>query len=227
MTNQEFLIPTLMKTLYEHYNEQREGTHISDLTLCIREQAFRRIDPQAMKARDLNYFILGKSSHEAAQILAKKHPERFEIEKEVWYKDLLVAHVDLYDKINNVPFEMKTYRGKNPDAPKAHQVAQLKGYMAMLGADKGYVVFLLMNNFDEPLFKEFEITMTALEREQILDYLLIAAQSFNMAIKHKDAEIAPHFYYDSVANKDHWKCRYCNYTKECEAMRLREIKETF
>ena len=134
----EFLIPVLMESLYTHYNEPRESVHLSDLTLCVREQVFRRINPYSVQARELNYFILGKSSHEAAQILAKRYPERFEVEKEVWHNDLLVAHVDLYDKIANVPFEMKTYRGKNPDAPKAHQLTQVKGYMAMLGASKGY-----------------------------------------------------------------------------------------
>jgi CRISPR/Cas system-associated exonuclease Cas4 (RecB family) len=217
----EFLIPTLMNALYEHYNEPRANVHISDLTLCVREQAFRRIDPTAIETRDLNYFILGKSSHEAAQILAKRFPNRFEAEKEVIYEGVQ-AHVDLYDKVYNVPFEMKTYRGKDPSAPKAHQLTQVMAYMAMLGASRGYVVFLLMNNFEEPLFKEFEVTMDAEERKNMLEWIVINAKAFEIAVNHKDAELAPHIYYDSIVNKDQWKCRYCKYQGECSEMRARE-----
>lgn len=225
------LIPTMMQALYAKYREPRTGVHLSDIVLCPREQAFRNTDPQAITARELNYFIIGKSAHEAIQILAETYPNRYEVEKEILFNNYISMHVDLYDKIDNIVYEMKTYRGNNPEAPKKHQLNQLKSYMVATGAKEGYIVYLLMASFEEPLFKEFKITMTEQERTVIRDWMEVNAQAFKNAVERKDPSLAPHIFYDEELK---WKCQKvstnkktgvetvtinCKYFAECKNMR--------
>lgn len=238
---QEELVPTLMEALFDLYQRKREGVHVSDINLCIREQVFRNIEPLPMTVRELNYFVVGESCHVAAQKLAKLYPDRFEVEKEVWYKDI-VAHIDLYDKISNVCFELKTSRSsKTDDLPKDFQVQQLKCYMAMTDSKQGYILYLLMNNFDEPLFMEFPITMTDKEIADQKAWMETNAQAFKFGLEKKNAEFAPHIFYNPKLN---WKCgktyerkdkagnvvsskyyKSCKYYDQCETMRAKERKQ--
>ena len=79
----EDIIPMLVESLEEEYSKPREGIHVSDITLCPRKTAYQKIDPVPLDMKSLNFFSSGRAIHESLQMLAKKYPDRYEIEKEI------------------------------------------------------------------------------------------------------------------------------------------------
>jgi len=210
------ILEELYKSLYEEYSKVRAGVHISDITLCPRESCFRRLDPKPLTNTDLNFFTSGKAIHEALQSLVKKYPDRFEIEKEVKFGDI-VGHIDLFDLTNHIPIEAKSARVKTMTEPKAHYLKQLEAYMALTGADTGIILVQCLLNYEETPFLEFEHKMTAEQRKIVLSQLQTDAIMLKVGIMEQDPSLVRHINYDLTLN---WKCRYCPYAKPCEEMRI-------
>ena len=212
------ILEELYKSLYEEYSKVRAGVHISDITLCPRESCFRRLDPKPLTNTDLNFFTSGKAIHEALQSLVKKYPDRFEIEKEVKFGDI-VGHIDLFDLTNHIPIEAKSARVKTMTEPKAHYLKQLEAYMALTQSDTGIILVQCLLNYEESPFLEFEHHMTEEQRENTLNQLKEDATLLKIGVAEMDPSIVRHINYDPTLN---WKCRYCPYTKPCEAFRILE-----
>lgn len=194
--------------------EQRNGTHVSDITLCPRKSVFRKLQPQPLTMRELNFFTSGRAIHDAIQILAQSSEDQFEIEKEIECKGV-VGHVDLYDVRHNIPIECKSMRVKYVEEPKPFHVKQLHYYMTMLNADKGVLLYQCLLNFDEHPFREFEITMSKSERKDRLDAMEFYAKNFQESLKAKNPAKAVHVFNNEELN---WLCKSCPYYKQCEEM---------
>ena len=211
----------LYDSLYEEYNQERKGIHVSDLTLCPRESCFRKLDPKPLSNRDIGMFTSGKAIHEALQSLLKKYPERFDIEKEIKFNGI-EGHIDLFDKTYHIPIEAKSARVKTMEKPKAHYITQLEAYMAITGAETGVILVQCLLNYNDDPFVEFEHTMTAQQRNQKLHELNEDATILKIGNAQKDPSLVRHIAYDADLN---WKCRFCQYLKPCEAMRLKVTAE--
>lgn len=204
------LLTVALKNKYD--TEYRSGIHISDLTLCPRKSVFRRVEPQALTLKELNFFTSGRAIHDVIQTLCKSNENRFEIEKEIEHKGI-TGHVDLYDRENNIPIECKSYRTKELKEPKPFHVNQLKNYMAVLNAPKGVILYQLLMNFDNKPFVEFEVTMTDKERKATLRKLENLAENMSNALEQKNPAKAVHVMNDKDLN---FQCNSCPYYQQCK-----------
>lgn len=246
------ILPDLYEALYDLYNQNRLGLHVSDL-LCPREAVFRRKNPQKLTNRDISIFTVGRAIHESIQNLASARPDKYNIEQEVWMKPSgavafippetselahmketlpiymerlqkagidfdhdLVAHIDLYNKIDNVPIEAKSYRAAKIDQPKPHQAQQLRWYMSLCDAEKGLMLYQLLMHFDEQPMKEFPLWVEPLGLQAEKQELIRKRDSLDRAIQAGDPSLAEHV----AQNEDlNWKCNYCKYLNDCQDMR--------
>ena len=217
------ILDTLYEALYEEYQQERDGIHVSDLIYCPRKTCFQKIEPMPLTAVQLNFFTSGKAIHAALQSLIKKYPERFEIEKEVWYNNL-VAHIDIYDNENMMPIEAKSARVAKMEKAKPHNIAQLEAYMAMTDSDKGLLLYQCLLHYEDKPFVEFVHIMTKSQRIFTLEKLKSDASALQEGIRQNNPSLVRHIAYDNNYN---WLCRSCPYTKKCDKMRAAERGHLF
>lgn len=249
ITNSE-LMTDLKSALYIKYNKERKGIHVSDVVLCPRESCFRRLNPQTINDKEINFFTSGASIHVSIQTLAEilhdlDGESKYEIEKEVEFIPIqnkftrgiveehlnskakyfkIQAHIDLYNKKKNIPIEAKSSRtarlGKydratktySEEKAKPHHIDQLKTYMALVDADKGYILYQFLMNFETFPFTVFEVTTTKEERIEILQNLVKDSLNLLTGIETKNPGIVKHIADDKDRN---WKCNSCKYVSDC------------
>ena len=214
------IIPMLVESLEEEYSKPREGIHVSDITLCPRKTCYQKIDPVPLDMKSLNFFSSGRAIHDSLQILAERYPHRFEIEKEIT-SNTITGHIDLYDKIDNVPIEAKSMRVRDITDPKRHHVDQLKAYMTLTDSDNGILLYQLLLHFDDKPWREYHITMNSYERDTKRNEMQLDASKLQAAIDKGDPQLARHIAYNSAFN---WLCRSCPYEADCLKLRLVERK---
>ena len=235
LINNSRLMTELKSSLFIEYNKERTGVHVSDILLCMRETVFRKLRPEAVTDRELGYYTSGRAIHEAIQNLAKHFP-KYEVEKEINYQvdDVLIikAHIDLYDKENNIPIEAKTVRNSrlgtynkatrswSEETPKSFNVEQLKMYMSLTNADIGYIIYQLLLDYDNFPFRIYEVKMTKEERKDMLDKMVGNAYHLQINIDERTPQNTKHIFNDKDKN---WKCAYCKYNQECTSMRNTEF----
>lgn len=194
----------LLKLLQEEYAQEREGTHVSDLILCIREQVFRKLEPKPIDERDLAAYALGEGAHVALERLAEKGSAIAEKEISV---DGVIGTIDLFD---GVPIEIKTIRSDD-DSVRSYHVTQLKYYMAMTNSNVGILLYLMVNNRHRP-FRFRTITLNNEELADVKREIEKRAAIFSNAVAIKDPFAAPHVKKDLSLV---WKCSYCRYSQKC------------
>jgi len=211
------LLADLRLALTTEYGAPRPETHVSDITLCPRKVCFQKLSPKALSNKDLNYFTSGKAIHAALQSLVLKYPDRYEIEYEVKYKDILIGHIDIYNKQSKIVIEAKSMRVAKCEAPKPHHIAQIKAYMAITGSQYGILFYQLLLNYDDDPFREFEVSITNEERKRILEQLEQDVYNLEYAIDMKDPSKARTL--DLADDGFNWLCNSCSYINECLAIR--------
>lgn len=194
----------LLKLLEEEYAQEREGTHVSDLILCIREQVFRKLEPKPIDERDLASYALGEGAHVALEKLAEKGSAI--AEKEITF-DGVIGTVDLFD---GVPIEIKTIRSDD-DSVRPYHVTQLKYYMAMMNSNVGILLYLMVNNRYRP-FRFRTITLNNDELAGVKKEIEERGKTFIDAVNARDPFVAPHVKRDINLV---WKCQYCRYKEKC------------
>ena len=205
-------LTTALKNKFE--TEMRTGVHVSDIVLCPRRSAERRLNPQPLTMRELNFFTSGRAIGDIIAVLAKSDSGKWVAEHEVRFKNI-VAHVDIYDSQNNIPIEVKSSRTKGLEKPKPFHIEQLKCYMAMLNADKGYLLYQFLMNFEDKPFGEFEVNMTKEEREAQLLKMEKQGENFELALKEKNPMVCA----DIFKNPDlNWLCKDCPLYEKCKGM---------
>jgi CRISPR/Cas system-associated exonuclease Cas4 (RecB family) len=214
-------IDDLIASLRKKYDkDDRKGTHVSDLVLCPRKSVHRRLFPQKITMRELNFFTSGSAIHGTLQSLALQNKNRYSKEYNVIFGEVS-GHVDLYDKIANAPIEIKSSRTKGLSKPKSHHVKQLKYYMAMLDSKFGSLIYQFLNHFDDEPFKEFEVKIDAEESKKLLEEISVKAENFKEALTRKDYMIAKGIMNDFDLN---WNCTGCPLFEECKK-ELDDIKK--
>jgi len=219
-------VKNALRTKYN--NRERKGIHVSDLINCQRQAVFRKIDPRDITDKELNFFTSGYAIHEAIQTLVDTD-DKYEIEKEIKFGDI-TAHIDVFNKTTHTPIEAKSYRGKTMKEPKKIYVEQLKAYMALTGSDTGIIFVQCLMNFEEDPFIEFDIKMTADQRQEVLERLEYDTALLKSAFMNEDPFIANHVYgnpvfYSSYKWPYNWKCEDCPYQEPCfKEMRIQRME---
>ena len=206
-------IDRLVETMEEFQSRPREGTHVSDLCLCLRQRVFREIDRLPIGAKTVSIFSAGQAIHGAVQWLFLSDRRRFEREKHLEFRGIK-GSVDIYDRIRHIPLEFKSTRTSDVREPKSFHVQQLKWYMSMLNSSQGYILYQCLLHFGNTPFKAFKITMTAQERRDQLDKLVEEANSLKRAMEARDPSSKP-VINDPALN---WLCRDCPYQVSCKRM---------
>lgn len=217
----ESFLANLREGVKKKYSRKREGIHISDLTGCPRKVVFNDMNKLDLTNNDLNFFTSGSAIGAALESAAEEDKERYTTEQFCHIGHFINGHIDIYDKIDNMPIEFKTYRGRTTDKlPKVHQVDQLKSYMVAMNASKGLIVYQMLNKFNGSPWEIFEVQMTpeerlVMERMKIEDGLLLAR-----ARALKLPALARHVMNDKDMN---WMCKDCPFKEAC--MKLNQESE--
>jgi CRISPR/Cas system-associated exonuclease Cas4 (RecB family) len=194
----------LLQLLTEEYGKPRDGVHVSDILMCLREQVFRKRSPIPINEKELSFYALGEGAHLALERLAGKGGAISE-------KEVIVNGVKgTIDVFNNVPIEIKTTRAK-VSTPRPFHLKQLGYYMAMTYSNVGVLLYIMMNDYEQP-FRFKTMTMTNDELELERSEIEERAKVFMEAISSSDPFLAPHVKADPELG---WKCKSCKYRAEC------------
>ena len=186
-----------LAALREKHNSIREGIHVSDLTFCLREAYFRKVEPAEPTLRQLGFFVDGARRHRVLQ-------ELLGVESEVKVEKYgVVGHVDV---LLDAPVEIKTTRARNalPD----HYFRQLGYYAVMLDVPRGYLVVQRLNN-DSP-WEFYSIKWSKEEFQRLDQELKYRADLLRAALNFRDFRMLPRVEEDMA-----WKCRNCLYRDKC------------
>lgn len=197
----------LLKNLEAKYyeNSMRDGTHVSDLTLCIRQAVFRRLDPKPPTPLQMSFFIDGARKHQTLQELYGNAVSEYAGE----YQGVKF-HIDLLD---NAPIELKTTRsnmlGKRVSP---HYIRQLLYYMLAVKSGVGFLQMYLINakKDTDVIFPAYKIEM--LDAIEVGNQFLARRNSFMSALHFQKPEVAMSVWRTDEA----WACRNCPYYSKCE-----------
>jgi hypothetical protein len=195
----------LKRRLAEEYAALREGVHVSDLTLCMRQSLFRKLDPRPPTTKQIGYFLDGARRHQALQALYGEGAA----EKEGVFEGVRY-HIDVFTPTGFV-IEFKTTRAK--EAISDHWLRQLIYYM--LAADSGIGLLQVQRILprDGDPFPGFIITLDDKQRAEWLSDFRERSSRFLEAMERNDPSRLPVY----RGEKD-WVCRECPYRKECDRM---------
>ena len=192
---------TLRQKLAEEYANVRDGVHVTDLALCMRQALFRKIDPRAPTTKQLGYFLDGARRHQTLQTLYGEGVA----EKEGTFEGIHYT-IDIFD---NFPIEFKTTRAKA--AISDHWVRQIVFYMLATNAPIGLLQVQRILARDEDPFPGFIITLDDRQRADWLKDFRERSNRFLEAMDKRDPSLLPIY----RGEKD-WVCRECPYRPRCD-----------
>jgi CRISPR/Cas system-associated exonuclease Cas4 (RecB family) len=233
-------VHSLLLNSYRHWNpingKRILFINISDLIHCQRQLVLRK---QSNVEPSLDYsseaLTKGKLFHQTIQeYLVQAYPDRMVNEKPVKYNcssaftserngSYLVytlGRIDVFDKIDNTPWEIKTsFSKKEITKPRSYHIQQLKYYMAMTNSKEARLLYCQLGpEFNNDPFREFPITMT--DEELYESHLQLIRESLKLAsdISSRRAEFSNHVAYDPERR---WLCNSCSFSQECLNMRIK------
>lgn len=186
-------------------NEQRNKVlHTSELVLCLRQSAYKRLDPRPATEEELGYYIDGNTSDRAFKSLYKqaKSGER----------DGVYFSPDAEDEDGRL-YEFKATRSNNGLA--SHFAKQLSYYLAQTDREEGrLIVRRLMTKFTEDWkpFDAYKIEIDERERELLREEIKSRAYLLRAALETGRPELAPGVRKDSNLN---WLCVKCKWKDTC------------
>jgi hypothetical protein len=190
--------------LMGEYSKQRDGAHVSDLVLCMRQSLFRKLRPVPPTVKQIGYFLDGARRHEALQSLYGEGV----VEKKGEFEGVSFS-IDIHD---GFPIEFKTTRAKN--AISEHWVRQLVYYMLATGSRTGILQvqrIMPSKGSNESLFPAY---LVQLDEEQFQywqsDFVQRRDLFFNAALL-KEPSLVP-----AYRGEGDWLCRERPYRKECD-----------
>ena len=218
--NEELFLSDMKTALFnKNVSQERTGTHVSDLTGCMRKKVYEKIDPTTPTNNQLMYFTTGSAVHGVLQDLTQHlNLDKYDIEKEVKYdKDVLQAHIDLYNKEIHMPVEIKTARmtsdmlisyGANDT-----YLLQLAMYLALTNTEHGLIEYILLSQKVEGFYHGFKMTLTEEERKIVLKEAVKRAKLLALAKEMEDPEMVEAVYEDKNSN---YMCKECPYANELQ-----------
>jgi len=178
--------------------------YVTDLVSCSMKRIMRIRYP-LLSFRFEPPMVLGDLVHAGLEKLLEEHGWRAEvqIERKISIDDeeyLLKGRADLVrysgkteDKVEEV-IEIKTGRDLPSNAPHEHHVLQLKIYLYLLGAQRGYLVYITPERLVEFQVDPEPIDLETLVRETV---------------------------YNEKTPRYEWECRYCPYRRICPFAKTR------
>ncbi len=215
ITENEKAVDELIARLQERNAKEdarRNGTiHTSDLVLCVRQSAFKRIVPKPPSLEELGYYVDGNTSDRALKNLFK--PSASMQVDGVWLTP------DAEDE-NGVLQEFKATRSN--DGLSAHFGRQLAYYLAQTGKSYGrLIVRRLTRKYPkkgEPdTWKPFDVYDVHIEPQEMLDLrteIRGKKEALAVAIEQQNPLLAPGVKHDAESN---WRCKRCQWKQECFA----------
>ena len=195
------LLDRLMRALENRYEKRkREGIHYSELIYCPRQALLRRMDPKPIKLREMMFFFIGECVHRGIEDLLKEDDPRVEIEKQVYYKDM-IGTID--SVVDNTVCEYKT-TWSSKDTLKEHYRDQDEGYAAIGGYNKGKVLIVMLQWILKGIipFKVHEINLTDEDNKKRLEWIDKELESYRIALDKNDWKLAR----PVVGTSMEWKC---------------------
>ncbi len=121
--------------------------HVSEVSGCLRKAYYTRTTPLKPSEALTIIMSIGNGLHGQLQELLASRGWRSEVEVAWNFKHFkLVGHIDLYHPRENLVIELKT-TNKLPDNPYQGHLMQLNSYLAMIGANRGYIIYISRNGF--------------------------------------------------------------------------------
>jgi hypothetical protein len=217
-------IALLKEAADEEFFAHKQDTYITEITSCPRQYVFKAIDPLPITFKQINTTSIGKAAHQAFYRLMKRFPGRFISEMYIEHKTVN-GMVDLYDKKEHIPIDLKTTKLKiRLEKPRHWDAEQTKYYMAILDRPIGVIIYQYVSECSNEPFQEFVLQMSPSDTKLQMQKLLKEAESLQLAKNAKDPSLARHIAYDRELN---WMCAECPYAKSCEEMRTAERKKIF
>jgi hypothetical protein len=219
---------------FEKNHSKRTGTnvHISDLSHCLRQSCFRRLDENQlpMNEQSIKSLLVGTATHRYIQSLLG---DEFEIERQIIRKVggvTIIAHPDIVHTPTNTVIELKTTTSLLIfNAPFTSHLRQLKSYCALLSAQRGILFYVILgkDGMEGQYFKEYHVSIGHTEQRLILDKLDKQASELKHTFELGDPSQAPHIADDpeylNRFTKTNWMCSgYCQYKEKCDIMRVQE-----
>jgi len=170
--------------------------YVTDLVSCSYKRSMRLAFP-LMSFRFEPPLVLGDLVHAGLGSLLSEHGWETEIPVEKKYsidgeEYILKGRIDLLKRGKNgkqeTIVEVKTSRELPENSPREHHAMQLRIYMQLTGASRGYLLYVTPERL-----VEFEIEQSSISIEN-----LIRETVYNLQAPRYD-----------------WECRYCNYRKIC------------
>jgi hypothetical protein len=211
----QLALDDLLKRLEEWNKKQDEkrnssGIHTSDLVLCLKQSAYKRIIPKKPSVETLGYYVDGNTSDRALKALFKQ------VESEC--VDGIWLTPDAEDD-NGIIQEFKATRSNN--GLSAHFGKQLSYYLAQKNRTLGRLVVRRLNRKYPKAdnWKPFQVYDVLLEEEElpkIREEIRARAEALKKAIEQKNPDLAPGVRHDPESN---WLCNTCLWKSECWKMK--------
>jgi len=181
----------------------RSGIHVTDLTLCLRQSALKRLQPRPPTEKQLGWYLDGASRHAALQRL-------IDVESEVKVRlGEAYGSIDLLD--GDWPVEFKTARGRIREVARPHWERQLAYYMLAQNVDVGYFIVQWLNPVkDEPVFSTSRVRMPLGERYRWQDDFQSRVWALRAALDSRDYAGLP-----VLRGEEAWACRDCLWRDLC------------
>jgi hypothetical protein len=198
---------TVKRNLEAEYAKLRNEIHVTDLTLCLRQSLFRKLQPMALSTKQLSYFFDGSRRHQALQQLYGQGV----IEKEIDFEGVK-ATIDILDNFG--PIEFKTTRAKN--AISEHWIRQLAFYIVATNSRFGILqVQRIMpgkqkGNDEQNIFPAYLIELSQEQRTKWLEDFRQRKERFQAAYQSKEPAKAPIY-----RGEGNWLCVECPYLAKC------------
>ncbi|MGH2639416.1 MAG: hypothetical protein ACRDF4_09080, partial [Rhabdochlamydiaceae bacterium] len=196
------------------YNRVQEslrpkGTHCSDLVLCVRQSAFRQLDPKTPSLATFGFYVDGNTSdRNLKNLFVPSSPENI---RGIWITP------DALDEEGNI-WEFKATRSNS--GLSSHFGKQLAYYLALSGVKKGFLLVRRLNRKypkkGEPdtwhPFEIYSLEMTPELKHQTIDEIQVRMMALELALEEKNPMLAP----DVITDPDlNWLCQSCLWKEPC------------
>lgn len=185
----------------------REGIHVSDLTLCLRKSYYSKTMPRRPTPATLGYYVDG--SRRDLVIKGLLGTKVTAAEKDgIWFAP------DSVDNEGN-PIEIKTTRAAEGVSP--HHITQLTYYMVLSGKNTGHLVIQRVGfrKNDVP-FEAYNFDFEPGEMQRYRQEMLERRDSLKSALENSDPRIAPSVRSSPEFN---WLCKSCPWSEECQSIK--------
>lgn len=187
--------------------ERLKHIHVTDLTYCLREAYFRKINPKPATEQMLGFFVDGSRRHLIIQDL---HGTKAEVKIG---GHGVRATVDLLD---DFPIEIKTSRGRPALTPihiEQRYGLQIAYYMLLTEKNEARFIIQWLNpkpELQDPTFECYKVEFEPGEAELYLTQLQTDRGLLKQALSTQNPRLLPR-----VKAEKSWKCRACQYAEEC------------